>query len=227
MTSILLWCACVLCVCVSVWQVYLKVDPLPTHTDFLISHIPRYLDTNLWGLGNHVARLIKIQLHWHLQDRMINCFALLPREISCKLSVLKICYSTESVTFNGRPAGCMWSAEVMSAARESLWKLSTCIAYPNGQLFWDMINSANIFKPREQILGALAKLWIKTNSFAPSVCPHGTTRLPLDGFSWNLIFEYFSKIFQEKSSLINIELEYNGSFTWRRIRIFIHLSFSS
>ena len=24
-----------------------------------------------------------------------------------------------------------------------------------------------------------------------SVCPHGTTRLPLDGFSWNLIFEDF------------------------------------
>ena len=27
-------------------------------------------------------------------------------------------------------------------------------------------------------------------SLRPSVCPHGTTRLPLDGFSWNLIFEY-------------------------------------
>jgi hypothetical protein len=27
-----------------------------------------------------------------------------------------------------------------------------------------------------------------------SVRPHGTTRLPLDGFSWNLVFEYFSKI---------------------------------
>jgi hypothetical protein len=30
-----------------------------------------------------------------------------------------------------------------------------------------------------------------------SACPHGTTRLLLDGFSWNLIFEYFSKICQE------------------------------
>jgi len=26
-------------------------------------------------------------------------------------------------------------------------------------------------------------------SSCPSFCPHGTTRLPLDGFSWNLIFE--------------------------------------
>ena len=24
-----------------------------------------------------------------------------------------------------------------------------------------------------------------------AVCPHGTVRLPLDGFSWGLIFEYF------------------------------------
>ena len=30
-----------------------------------------------------------------------------------------------------------------------------------------------------------------------SVCPHGTTRLPLDRFSKNLIFQYFSKICQE------------------------------
>ena len=30
-------------------------------------------------------------------------------------------------------------------------------------------------------------------SVRPSVRPHGTTRLPLDGFSWNSIFEYFSK----------------------------------
>ena len=62
---------CVRGVCVCVWQVYLKIAPLPTHTDFLISYTPRYLDTNLWGLGNHVARLIKIQLHWHLRGRTI------------------------------------------------------------------------------------------------------------------------------------------------------------
>ena len=30
-----------------------------------------------------------------------------------------------------------------------------------------------------------------------SVCPHGTTRLPLDGFSWNLTFELISKIYGE------------------------------
>ena len=99
------------------------------------------------------------------------------------------------MTSNRRPDGCMWSAEVTSAARESLRSLLTYVAYPNWQLFSDMINSASIFKPREHILGALAKLRTTTISFArsvcPSVCPHGTTRLQLDGFSRNLIFEYF------------------------------------
>jgi len=31
----------------------------------------------------------------------------------------------------------------------------------------------------------------------PSVCPHGINRLPLDGFSPNLIFQYFSENFLE------------------------------
>ena len=29
------------------------------------------------------------------------------------------------------------------------------------------------------------------SSPCPSICPHGTARLPLDGYSWNLIFEFF------------------------------------
>jgi len=50
-------------------------------------------------------------------------------------------------------------------------------------------------------LGAFAKLWNAIVIFVISVCPsirpsarpHGTARFPLDGFSWNLVFEYFSK----------------------------------
>ena len=37
-----------------------------------------------------------------------------------------------------------------------------------------------------------------------SVHPHGRTRLPLDGFSWDFIFEDFSKICWENSSFIKI-----------------------
>ena len=46
----------------------------------------------------------------------------------------------------------------------------------------------------ELFLGAFAKLRKATASVVMSVCPHRTTRLLLDGFSWNLIFDYFWKI---------------------------------
>jgi hypothetical protein len=38
---------------------------------------------------------------------------------------------------------------------------------------------------------------LKVDSFIHN-CPRGTTRLPLDGLSWNLIFEYFSKTLPRK-----------------------------
>jgi len=53
-------------------------------------------------------------------------------------------------------------------------------------------------------LGAFSKLRKATIGFVMSVLPHGTTRLPLDGVSWNLIFEDFSKICRENSSFIKI-----------------------
>jgi len=52
-------------------------------------------------------------------------------------------------------------------------------------------------------LGAFAKLGKATISFvSQSVCPHRTTRLPMEGFSWNFIFEYFSKVCRENLSFI-------------------------
>ena len=41
-------------------------------------------------------------------------------------------------------------------------------------------------------------------SVSLSVCLHGPSRLLLDGFSWNLIFEYFPKICRENWSFIKI-----------------------
>jgi len=45
-------------------------------------------------------------------------------------------------------------------------------------------------------------------SVCPSVCPHGTTHLPMERFSWNLIFQYFSK-----------NLSRNFKFLYNRTRI--------
>ena len=53
-----------------------------------------------------------------------------------------------------------------------------------------------------------------------SVCPYGTTRLPLDGLSWNLIFNCFKKICLENSSFIK-----TGHYVTRiPIYIFDHIS---
>jgi len=58
----------------------------------------------------------------------------------------------------------------------------------------------------------------------PPVLPHGTL-LSRDGFSWNLIFEYFSKICLENQSFIKI-WQVNGYCMWRPIYIFDHISLS-
>jgi hypothetical protein len=52
----------------------------------------------------------------------------------------------------------------------------------------------------------------------PSVClPASTTRLPLDGFPWNLIFEYFRKFVREKFQ-VSLKLDKKDwHFTWRPI----------
>jgi hypothetical protein len=59
-----------------------------------------------------------------------------------------------------------------------------------------------------EFLGAFAKLRKATISFVmsvrPSVCPNGTTRLPLDGVSWNATFEYFAKKCRQNSRFIKI-----------------------
>jgi hypothetical protein len=43
-----------------------------------------------------------------------------------------------------------------------------------------------------------------TIGFVMSVCPNGTIRLPMDGFSWNFIFEDFSRICRENWFFIKI-----------------------
>jgi len=56
--------------------------------------------------------------------------------------------------------------------------------------------------------GAFAKLRKTTISFVmpvrPSDRPQGTTRFPLDGFSWNFTLEHFPKICRENLSFIQI-----------------------
>ena len=68
-----------------------------------------------------------------------------------------------------------------------------------------------------RFLGAFAILRKPTISFVMSVClpvrPYGTTRLPVDGISWNFVFEYFSKTCLENSSSIKISQKQRVLYT--------------
>ena len=57
--------------------------------------------------------------------------------------------------------------------------------------------------------------------FVMSVCLHGAARLPLDGFSWNLIFENFSKTCLEDLFLLKSDSS-NGYLTWRLTYFFFY-----
>jgi hypothetical protein len=95
---------------------------------------------------------------------------------------------------------------------------------------WNFITSKIIWVTNVKIwpifLSAFAKLRKATVSFVMSAClsdcRHRTIRLPLDGFSWNLIFEYFFKYVEK----IQVSLKFdknNGYFAWRLIQIFDHI----
>jgi hypothetical protein len=68
-------------------------------------------------------------------------------------------------------------------------------------LFWCRILFSSFTNQKEWLLTS----WCL--SVCLSVFPYGTPRLPLYGFSWNLIFEHFLKYCWENSSLIKIGQE--------------------
>jgi len=52
-----------------------------------------------------------------------------------------------------------------------------------------------------------------TTNFVVSVCPHGTTRILLDEFTFNLMLEDSSKLRWENSSLVQILHKNSEYFT--------------
>ena len=68
-------------------------------------------------------------------------------------------------------------------------------------------SAATLYHRGKQLLRdfhKIAKSDYSVRHVCPSVLPHGKTRLPLDVFSLNLIFDYCSIICGEKSSFIKI-----------------------
>ena len=78
------------------------------------------------------------------------------------------------------------------------------------------LHSLAIFRLFRKIAKSDYKLFHVCSSF----CPHGTTRLPLDGLLWNLIFESVSKIYREDS--VSLKYDKNsGNLTLRPVYILI------
>jgi len=78
-----------------------------------------------------------------------------------------------------------------------------------------------------RLLGGLRNCEKWLLNFVMSVRPQGTRGLPLDGFSWNFVLEYF---FFKCVGKIQVSLKSdkkNGYFTWRTVQIFDHISLSS
>jgi len=81
-------------------------------------------------------------------------------------------------------------------------------------------------------LGAFSKLRRATISFVISVrlsvClsvhPHETTRLPMDRFSWNLVFHYFSNICLENSSFFTIGQIWSVFYLKTDIRFWLYFA---
>jgi len=81
-------------------------------------------------------------------------------------------------------------------------------------LFQTQLNSS-ILNVSFYFLGAFKKLRIAIICFVVSVrasirpifCSHGSNGLPLDEFSWNSPFDYFSKVFRQNPSFTKIGQE--------------------
>ena len=86
------------------------------------------------------------------------------------------------------------------------WRRYPCRMYSSQHCgnawFWFQARSQNCEK-RPLTSACLSYL-----SFHPSACPHGTNRLPLDGFTLNLVFVYFVNICRVNSSFIKIWQEW-------------------
>jgi len=88
----------------------------------------------------------------------------------------------------------LWPSHI-SASRSALQLSHQFIYYfipSQQQLLYSFSLLPHLLAP---FLDAFAKCRKATiSSVHPSDRPHGTTRLPLNGFLWNLVSEYFSKM---------------------------------
>ena len=107
-----------------------------------------------------------------------------------------------NVSFHCREISYEWIASWLDSVRV-FWYRDTVLAGIQQNFVWNLIRFN--MSPVPAILTGFFKGVRKISKsdcqfchVRPCVCSYGTTRLPLDGFSWNSIFEYFPKICLKK-----------------------------
>ena len=123
---------------------------------------------------------------WHLQETLIS--------IHNKLSycVLSCCEMFRIQTAGSRAV----ARDVQADAKDTRQTRSSAlkkVRHPRAASVERSRLEAAYFQARSEN----CEKWLLTSS-CPSVCPHGTTRIPLNGFWWNLIFVLFSPKSVEK-----------------------------
>ena len=83
----------------------------------------------------------------------------------------------------------------------------------------------NTFSHKAYLFDVFAKVRKTTINFVISVCP-SAIQLPLYGFSWNFISQYFSKICRENVSVIKVRQEYPVLYMTADMCTFVIMSHS-
>ena len=93
---------------------------------------------------------------------------------------------------------------------ESHYRIAVCLLTPSFLQFKSLV----LIQRYTSLTGHLRKIAKSDYRFrhdCPSVRPHGTTRLPLEGIPRNLILECFSNIFRENSSFFKNPTRITGT----------------
>ena len=87
---------------------------------------------------------------------------------------------------------------IVFEGNQTLLEKSRVVMWPEiGCLIHDVILRVRIFFFFRRFR-KIAETNFYLRRVCPSVCPHGTTQLPPEGFSWNLIFENFQKYIKRR-----------------------------
>ena len=138
-----------------------------------------------------------------------------------------------------RPSGTILGSRALSILHNCVLRFNVRLSIPSAtwinsctfllislcaNLIIDLNNTAYFFKPLKNAKSDISIVMSVCASFYLSVCPHGTIWLPMDGFSWSLIPNEFSKICW--GNLISIQNDKNnGNFVWRSTFFFFNLGF--